>query len=140
VATHTLATLDWEGELRFSARSGSGHTLVVDSPGRPEHHGASPMELMLIGVAGCTAIDIVAILGKMRQPLASLAVAIRGERVATDPKYFAALDITYRLKGRGLTREKVERAVELSRQTYCSALASLRPDCRITSTIEIDAS
>jgi putative redox protein len=62
---------------------------------------------------------------------------VSGERSPTNPKYFASLSIVYRLRGSGLSREKAERAVELSRSTYCSALASLRPDCKVTSSIEL---
>ncbi|MFH1176764.1 MAG: OsmC family protein, partial [Acidobacteriota bacterium] len=83
MAEQTAASLEWKGLLRFAARSGSGHELQLDSPGRPGHQGPSPMELILIGVAGCTAIDVVAILGKMREPLEGLAVEICGERAAT---------------------------------------------------------
>ncbi len=137
MAMQTMATLAWQSGMRFEARSATGHQLTVDSPGRPAHAGAGPMELVLIGVAGCTGMDVVAILEKMRQPLAGLEVEIACERAATNPKYYTALTITYKLRGRDLDRSKVERAVELSHSTYCSALASLRPDCAVTTAIEI---
>ena len=73
MADRLNATLFWESALRFSALPGSGHRITVDSPSRPGHAGPSPMELLLIGVAGCTAMDVVAILEKMREPLAGLA-------------------------------------------------------------------
>jgi len=95
------------------------------------------MELMLIGIAGCTAMDVVAILERMRQPLAALDVEITGERAEQHPKRFTAISITYRVRGQGLAREKVERAVELSHSTYCSAVVSLREDCKVTTNIEI---
>lgn len=137
MAEQTKATLRWQGGLRFEAESGSGHKIVADSPSRPEHAGPSPMELVLIGVAGCTAMDVVAILEKMRQPLARLEVEIVGSRAEGHPKYFTAVSLVYHLWGAGLTLEKVQRAVELSHKTYCSALASLRPDCQVASRIEI---
>lgn len=138
MAERMLAHLSWDEGMRFHARSGSGHDLLLDSPSRPGHRGASPMELLLIGVAGCTAMDIVAILGKMRLPLAALTVEVASERAETNPKRFTAIDLCYRLRGAGLTRDKVERAVALSLATYCSAVASLRPDCRVTTRLEIE--
>ncbi|MCS7183641.1 MAG: OsmC family protein [Thermoanaerobaculum sp.] len=135
----TRAVLRWQGGLRFEAESGSGKTVVVDSPARPDHAGPSPMELLLIGVAGCTGMDVAAILEKMRQPLARLEVVVLGQRAETNPKYFTAITLEYHLWGHGLEEEKVRRAVELSHQTYCSALASLRPDCRVESHIHIHA-
>jgi putative redox protein len=137
MAEHTSATLTWQGEHRFEARSGSGHAVITESVGRAGHLAASPMELLLVAIAGCTAIDVVSILEKMREPAVALQVEIVGTRAEKHPKYFTAIEITYRLRGHGLNREKVERAVELSHSTYCSAVASLRPDCAITNTVEI---
>jgi putative redox protein len=132
----TTATLQWITGLRFVAQGESGHGVLMDSKSRPAHLGASPMELMLISIAGCTAIDVVAILEKMREPLRSLTVGISGDRAESHPKRYTALEIVYRVSGTGLSREKVERAVGLSHSTYCSALASLRPDCPVTFRIE----
>lgn len=137
MAEQTSATLTWLGEHRFTARSGSGHTLTTESVARAGHQAASPMELMLAAIAGCTAIDVVAILEKMREPLAALSVEIVGTRAESHPKYFTAIELTYRARGAGLSRERVERAVSLSQTQYCSAVASLRPDCAVTSRIEI---
>jgi len=134
------ASIVWESGMRFLAHANSGHGLVLDSAAPAGHLGASPMELMAIAVGGCTAMDVVAILEKMRQPLAGLKVQVDGKRADSNPKYFTHLKITYRIRGRGLDRDKVARAVELSHSTYCSALASLRPDCRVTSTLEIEES
>ncbi len=135
----TRAVLEWDGDLRFRARSGSGHEVVLDSTSRPDHAGPSPMELFLTGVAGCTAIDVVAILDKMRLPLTALTVEVAGERAATNPKRFTAIELRYRVRGANLPREKVERAVSLSLSTYCSAVASLHPDCRVTTAIDLEA-
>ncbi len=138
MAEQTKATLRWQGGLRFEAEGGSGQKVTLDSPSRPNFAGPPPMELLLMGVAGCTAMDVVAILEKMRQPLARLEVEIIGTRAETHPKYYTAVTLHYRLWGEGLEPEKVERAVELSHRTYCSALASLRPDCRVESHIQIN--
>ena len=137
MADRLNATLSWQTGFRFEALPGSGHRLTLDSPGNPDHAGPSPMELLLIGAAGCTAMDVVAILEKMRKPLVGLEVEVNGERSHSNPRYLTSLSITYRLRGTGIEREKVERAVELSHSTYCSALASLRPDCKVTSSIEL---
>jgi putative redox protein len=137
MAETTTAKLVWQSGMRFEAHSASGHTLTLDSPGRPGHAGPGPMELLLIAVAGCTAMDVVAILMKMRERLTGLEVEIAGERTATNPKYYNAIVLTYRLQGHGLDRSKVERAVELSHSTYCSAIVSLRPDCAVRNVIEI---
>ena len=132
------ASLDWEAGFRFDAQTQSGYAITVDSPSRPEHRGPSPMELMLVGLAGCTAMDVVGILEKMRQPLAGLQVTVAAERAENHPKRFTAIEIVYSLKGEGLIREKAEHAVELSHSTYCSAVASLRPDCPVTTRVVVN--
>jgi putative redox protein len=137
MAVYTGAKLTWESGFRFTATPDSGHPVTIDSPSRPGHVAPSPVELLIIGVAGCTAMDVVSILEKMREPLAGLEVEISGERAEKHPKYVSSISIKYRLRGQGLSREKAERAVELSHSTYCSALASLRPDCKVTTNIEI---
>jgi putative redox protein len=140
MAETTHARLRWHRGMSFVAQSGSGHGLVLDSVGKPGHLGPSPMELFLIGVGGCTAIDVVSILRKMREDVEDVEVEVVGQRAESHPKYFTAITMIYRVKGRGLSREKVERAVELSHSTYCSASASLRPDCRVTARIELEES
>ena len=137
MAGKPAATLLWHKGMRFVARSPSGHGMIIESVSDPDHLGPSPTELLLISVAGCTAMDVVAILKKMHEPLAGLEVSIAGERAETNPKYFTAMELNYRITGNGVSREKVERAVALSQSTYCSVLTSLRSDCKVTSTIEI---
>jgi putative redox protein len=137
MAEHTTATLTWQGDLRFLARSGSGHPVLIDSPSRPDFQGASPMELMLEGIAGCMAMDVVSILAKMKQDLVGCTVEVSGERAAGHPKVYTAIEIVFKLAGRGLEREKADRAVELSRTTYCSAINSLRPDIALTLRVEL---
>lgn len=131
------AKLKWLGGLRFVAQADSGHALVLDSKSKPDHAGPSPMEIFLMGVAGCTAMDVAAILERMRQPLSQLEVHVEGERAETNPKRYTSVEIVYTVTGRGLDRDKVERAVALSHSTYCSASASLHPDIAITHKIEL---
>jgi len=137
LAEQTRAKLAWQSGLRFSAVPGSGHGLTIDSVARSGHAGPGPMELIVMGIAGCTAMDVVSILEKMRQPLSGLEVEIDGDRAEQHPKRLTGIAIVYRVRGQGLSREKVERAVELSHSTYCSAVASLREDCRVTTSVEI---
>lgn len=140
MAEHTSAHLIWQQGLRFQATSASGHDVTLDSPSIPGHAGPSPMELVAMGIAGCTAMDVVVILEKMHQQIDSYRVDITAERAPANPKYFAAIEIVYTLAGPGLDSGRVERAVALSHSTYCSAMASLRPDCPITHRIEIVSS
>ena len=137
MAEQTRATLAWQSDLRFSVEPGSGHSVTIDSVARPGHAGPGPMEMVIMGIAGCTAMDVVSLLERMRQPLSGLDVEIVGDRAQNHPKRLTAISITYRIRGRELDREKVERAVELSHSTYCAAIASLREDCRVTTTIEL---
>jgi putative redox protein len=138
MSSATRATLSWHSGLRFLARSQSGHGMIIDSVSGAEHLGPSPVELLLISLAGCTAMDVVVILQKMRERLTDVDVEIVGTRSDKPPRPFVAFEITYRLKGDRLTAEKVRRAVELSHSTYCSVLATLHPNCRLTTSVEIE--
>jgi putative redox protein len=138
MAEITTANLTWAGGARFAARTGSGHDLVTESVAKPGHQGPSPMELFLVGVAGCTALDVAAILEKMREPVTAIAVAVAGTRAESHPKYFTAIELVYTVRGAGVSREKVERAVSLSHSTFCSASATLRPDCAVTTRIVLE--
>lgn len=131
------AHLQWVEGMRFVGRSASGHGVVLDSPKEPGHAGASPMEHLLLAVAGCTAMDVVAILTRMREPLTGLQVTVEGERAPGNPKRFVAMELVYTVRGRGLNPEKVQRAVDLSHSTYCSASASLHPECEVKSRIQL---
>lgn len=125
------AKLIWKEGVRFVATSGSGHEIVVDSPRQEGHQGASPMELLLVGFGGCMSMDVVSILQKMKQPLTGLELAVRGEQNPGHPKFYTAVELAFVVRGAGVDRERVERAIELSRTTYCSAINSLRPDCEV---------
>lgn len=109
--------------MAFMGEAGSGHALVLD--GSPEYGGRNlgfrPMELILLGVAGCTAFDVVNILRKGREDVADCVVEVEGERAGEDPKVFTKLHLVYRVKGRNLSPAKVERAIKLSKEKYCSA-------------------
>jgi putative redox protein len=100
----------------------------LDEPGQ----GATPMELLALAVAGCTSMDVVSILQKMRQPLEGLRVEVSGEKADEHPKRFVSLEVVYHLQG-SLDEKKVQRAIALSEAKYCSVEATLRPAVSISS-------
>lgn len=129
MADTTLA-LRWTGEaLRFDGGPEGGIRARVDGDGQT---GLSPMQTMLLGIAGCTAADIIEILGKMRVAIEGLDVAVAADRAAEPPRRYTRIHFTYRTHGLAAADEsKLERAVALSHETYCSALNTLRPDVEV---------
>lgn len=101
---------------------------ALDAPGS----GASPMELLAVALGGCTAMDVVTILQKMREPVEGLRVEVSGQKADEHPKRYLSLEIVYHLKG-DLDERKVRRAIQLSEDKYCSVEATLRPGVRLTS-------
>ncbi len=124
----------WTGDLRFEAGGRSETSIPMDGDAVI---GPSPMELLLMGLAGCMGIDVVDILRKMRVPLAGLAVRAEGVRRPDPPRRFEAVRLTYRVEGvPERDRVKLERAVDLSRDTYCSVLHTMQPDLDLEILIE----
>ncbi|MCC7365180.1 MAG: OsmC family protein [Dehalococcoidia bacterium] len=125
--------------MTFVAESGSGHAVVMDaSPdvgGRDL--GARPMEMVLMGAGGCSAIDVVHILRKARQDLVDCVVEVEAERAAEDPKVFTRIHMHYVVTGRGLNPAQVERAIRLSKEKYCSATIMLAQTAEVTADFEI---
>lgn len=117
------ARVQWAGEALFLGESGSGHAVVMDGPpdagGR--NLGIRPMEMLLIGLGGCSNFDVVSILRKGRQPIESCEVFLDAERADEEPKVFTKIHLHFVVKGRGLKEAQVKRAVELSAEKYCSA-------------------
>jgi len=117
------ARVRWIENAAFMAEAGSGHAMVVDGSesigGR--NLGPRPMELMLMSVGSCSAVDIVQILKKARQPVAGCEVKVSGKRAETDPKVFTAIHLHFIVSGAGLSENHVKRAVQLSAEKYCSA-------------------
>ncbi len=131
-------TATWTGGMRFVHRSGSGHALVTDAS---EEHGgygsaASPMELLLLGLIGCTGVDVASILTRMKQPLRGLEVAVEAERADEHPKVYTRIHLVYTLTG-DLDEKKVQRAINLSETKYCSASAMLGKTAEITNEYHI---
>jgi len=125
--------------MSFVAETGSGHTVVMD--GAPEAGGRNlaprPMELLLAGTGGCTAFDVVMILKKGRHAVTACDVSLSAERAETDPKVFTRIHFHYRVKGQQLKPEAVARAIELSKEKYCSASIMLAQSAEITADFEI---
>ena len=133
------ARIKWVEERTFLGESGSGHTIVMD--GDPaaggRNLGVRPMETVLLGLGGCTAYDVVEILQRSREPVVDCVINIDAERAETDPKVFSKIRLHYVISGRGLNPKKVERAVNLSAEKYCSASIMLGKTAEITHDIEI---
>lgn len=128
--------LHWTGSgLAFEGGGEGGPTVVVDGD---RTVGASPMQLLLVSLAACTAADVVDILGKMRVPLEALTVRAVGDRAAEPPRYYTRIRLVYVSRGVSAEDEaKLRRAVELSHEKYCSVQHSLRPDLELISEIEL---
>ena len=132
------ARVRWVEGHRFVATTGSGHALVLDNPHREDGAAVSPMELLLVSLAGCTGVDVVAILERMRQPLEGLDVEVVGFRRGEHPRVFATIEVVYRLRGAGLDPRKVLRAVSLSEEKYCSVSAMLGSTARLEVRVELE--
>lgn len=135
-------TVRWTGAdagMSFIAETGSGHAVVMD--GAPEAGGRNlgprPMEMLLAGTGGCTAFDVVMILKKGRHAVSGCEVSLSAERAENDPKVFTKIHFHYRVKGRQLKAEAVARAIELSKEKYCSASIMLAQSAAITADYEI---
>lgn len=119
--------------------SGSGHAVIMD--GAPEaggrNLGVRPMEMLLLGLGGCTAFDVVQILRKSRQSITNCVAEIEAERANQDPKVFTKIHVHFKVTGKGLTETAVARAVNLSAEKYCSASVMLGKTAQITHDYEI---
>ena len=122
----------WTDNLRFLGQSSSSHGIVVDGGSKT---GNSPMELVLVGLCGCTGYDVASILGKKREPFTSLEVRAEADRAATPPTVYTEIRLVYRVGG-NVSHKAVEDAVRLSEEKYCSVAAMLQKSAKITYTIE----
>jgi len=135
-------TVRWMGNdagMAFVAESGSGHAVVMD--GAPDaggrNMGLRPMEMVLAGTGGCSAFDVVLILKKGRQAVSGCEVTLHAERAATDPKVFTHIHFHFKVRGKHLKPETVSRAIELSKDKYCSASIMMGKTAEITHDFEI---
>lgn len=135
----TTARVKWIEGSRFVGESHSGHAVVMQ--GLPEEGessvGIRPMEMLLLGMGGCTAIDVVMILRKAREAVTDVVVEIEGERADSVPKVFERIHANYVVTGRRLKTSAVERAIKLSAEKYCSATIMLAASAAVTHDFEI---
>ena len=133
------ARVKWVEDSLMVAESGSGHALVMDGP--PEHGGRNlgvrPMEMLLLGLGGCTQFDVVHILRKGRHQITRCEVQLEAERAVSDPKVFTSIHVHFILAGQGLSEKVVQRAVSLSAEKYCSASLMLGQVASITHDFEL---
>jgi putative redox protein len=133
------ARIKWVEGRTFIGDSGSGHKIVLGTAFGPEGRspGPSPMELVLIGMGGCSGYDVVHILEKGREPIEDVTVELEAERAQQEPKVFTRIHMHFVVKGRGLALEKIERAIALSVEKYCSASAMIAKTATITHDFEV---
>jgi putative redox protein len=133
------ARAKWVEGMAFMGEAGSGHAVMMD--GAPEYGGRNigirPMEMLLIGLAGCTGFDVVQILRKGRESVTGCEVEVEAERATEDPKVFTKIHLAYKITGRGLSQAKAERAVTLSKEKYCSASIMLGATAEMSYTLEV---
>ena len=128
----------WREQLQFegSGPGGGRPTILVDGDGRAA---TSPVELLLLAAATCSAADVVLILQKQRVKLAALDIAVRGTRRETEPRRFTAIAFHFTVRGAGVDETKARRAIDLSIEKYCSVIASLAPDIQISYDVTVAA-
>jgi len=119
----TKAQLNWTDGFQFVARAENGGGLVLDSSDGGS--GPTPMQMVLMGVAGCTAMDVVSILKKKRANISDLQINISGDQAEEHPKRYTDINIEFVVHGKGVKPQDVERSIELSATKYCSAMASV---------------
>jgi len=130
--------VSWKNEgLRFEART-SGGTIDLASGLDEPGSGSAPMQTLAVALGGCTGMDVVSILRKMRQPIEAFRVEVSGEKAEEHPKRFTSLEVVYYFKG-DLDPKKVERAIGLSEDRYCSVAAMLKATATITSRYVIES-
>ena len=133
----TAVSLHWAGSgLTFEAEHPSGNTFLLDGDGRNSH---SPVQALALALAGCTGADVVEIAQKMRVPFSGLRVEVEADRNAEPPRFFKAVRMTFRVAGASeADREKLQRALDLSHEKYCSVLHSLRKDMTFTTSLVLE--
>jgi putative redox protein len=126
-------------DMQFTGTASSGHTLIMDADDDlgGKNAGFRPMELLLVGFGGCSGMDVISILRKKRQQITSLEINVKGEKTDDFPKVYKEVHIEYVLKGNGVEKEAVERAISLSLEKYCSVGATVAKTGTITHSYRI---
>ncbi len=134
------AKVKWAGDMQFIGQSGTGHAMVMDA--NPDFggydSGMRPMELLLIGLGGCSGMDIVSILKKKKQDIRGLEIKVNAQQAEKYPKRLTEISIEFIVKGKSLSEEAVKRAVELSMEKYCSVKATLEHSAKIIHSYKIE--
>lgn len=127
------------GDMEFDAEAGSGHHITLDAAehGGGHDRGFRPMEMLLVGLAGCTAMDVISILRKKRQHVTSYDVQVRGERAEDHPMVYTDITVEHIITGHGVDPSAVSRAIELSETKYCGAGATLSKTAKLKHTYRI---
>lgn len=133
------ARVKWVEDVMFVGESGTGHALVMDGPEESGGHGTGmrPMELLLLGMGGCTSFDVVEILKNSRQDIRDCVVEIEGQRSDEAPKVFTRIHVHYKITGKDIREAYVERAIKQSTEKYCSASIMLGKTAEISHDFEI---
>ena len=133
------ARVKWVEDVQFVGESGTKHSLIMDGPENLGGHGTGmrPMELLLLGLGGCTSFDVVEMLKKSRQNIVDCVVEIDGQRSESVPKIFTDIHVHYIITGSNIKEAQVKRAIELSSEKYCSASLMLGKSANITHDYEI---
>jgi len=136
IDTTTKATIHFAENDFFVGITPSGHAQTIETDS-PRHSAATPMELLLLALGGCTGVDVISILRKKRQQISDYRIEVSGERREEHPRAYTRLFVKHIVRGRSVSREAVERAIELSDQKYCSVAATLRGTAEIITSYEI---
>jgi putative redox protein len=133
------AQITYVEDLQFIGIPSSGHAVVMDggesSGGR--NSGASPSELLLLGLGGCSGMDVISILKKKRQAVSGFSISVRGKSAEEYPKKFTDIEIVFSVKGKNISEEAVKKAIDLSMNKYCSVKATLEGSAKISYSYEI---
>ncbi len=139
MAEQMTATVRLETEMRFDAEAGSGHHVTLDAAehGGGQNAGFRPMEMLLVGLGGCTGMDVISILRKKRQQVTGYEVHVSGIRAEDHPMVFVEITVEHIITGHDVQPEAVERAIQLSKERYCGAGAMLGKVAHLTHTFRI---
>jgi putative redox protein len=132
------AKVELVSNMKFVGVPDSGHSVVMDSSAAGgEDSAAKPMEVLLIALGCCTGMDVVSILRKMRVKFEGFEIEINGNQGTEHPRIFSEVELVYKVKGKGLPYDKIERAVKLSQEKYCPLSATLRPTAKVNYKIKL---
>ena len=131
----TNAKVTYVQGLQFVGEASSGHAIVMDSD--PANSGLRPMELLLLGIGGCSGMDVVSILKKKKQDVTGFEINVKGEKAEDYPKKFTEINLEFIVRGRNISEDAVKKAIDLSMNKYCSVKATLEGSAKISFSYKI---